>query len=183
MVISLTTPDPSTFIKDFPGYNAVKQDRIDDYAGPCLTTHPLQTYVPVVTSTSGTFNLGTSPVLNGYFYEIFDQILTWGEFRFGSSMNAGSGAFTISLPFTADSIMGPSTTLGAAPVIGNAVVHEDSTSNNRFPLTCHLRTANTMFFGFKMNSGAGQRELGSSTLITWGSADGMTWSARYKRLP
>lgn len=121
MGILLTDPAGSNFIKDFPAVNAANLDKIDAYANASLVTHPLKQYTPLFTATTANPTIGTGgpAVLRAFYYEIFDQIYTWGEFRFGTtSPSSGTGTWIMSLPFTAKSIIGPSTTSGAAPVIG-----------------------------------------------------------------
>src|SRR5215213_3743947 len=113
MVLSLLTPTGPNFIKDFPAANVVNLDRIDDYAAPSLTTHPLQTYTPVLTAATANPVLGVGGIIRGYFYEIFDQIYTWGEFRFGTSgISNGTSTWMVSLPFSAKANIGFSTILG-----------------------------------------------------------------------
>src|SRR5690349_11453328 len=91
--LPLITPQGSNFLRDFPGQNAVNCDLLDNYAGPCLTTHPIQTFTPALVSSTGPANdpvLGTGGFIRGFYYKIFDQIHMWGEFRFGTAaMNVG----------------------------------------------------------------------------------------------
>lgn len=185
MVLSLVTPTGPNFIKDFPGQNAVNCDRVDDYAGPCLITHPLQTFTPGLAGSTTDPVLGTGGINRAFMYEIFDQIYLWGEFRFGTAgINAGSGIYLINLPFNCDSpFVGASNILGNSPVVGNGTVMDANLNAGRLPLTVHLRAANQLFFGIKLTSGLGNRELRESGYITWAINDGVTWAARVKRLP
>jgi hypothetical protein len=185
MVLSLLTPTGPNFMKDFPGQHAVNADRIDDYAGPCLTSDPLQTYTPQLTAATTNPVLGTGGFIRGYYYEIFDQIITWGEFRFGTAgISNGASTWMVSLPFPAKTVVGVSTILGNAPVVGEGVIWDDSAAAGRFPLTAHLRTTTQLMFGFRMGSGLGFREVSSSGPVSpWAIQDGLTWSARYQRLP
>lgn len=186
MVLSLISPIGGNFLQDFPEQNSVNLDRIDAYANASLTSHPLKQYTPIFTAAGGGFTIGTGgpAVMRAFYYEIFDQIHLWGEFRFGTtSPNAGSGVWSATLPFNAKSLIGPSTTLGAAPVIGNGSIYCNSTANNRQGVTVHLRTANTIMFGARINAGGGGRELTGSFPIAWAPQDGMHWYARFQRDP
>lgn len=183
MGVSLLTPQGSNFIKDFVGQNAHNCDQIDAYAGPCLTSHPLQTYTPELTGDTTNPVLGTGGFIRGFYYQIFDQIYTWGEFRFGSSgFNIGMGLYAVSLPFAANNTMGVTNTPGSAPIVGSGSTYDDSSNAGRLPLTVHLRTASTqLFFGIRMNSGSSFRELREAGHITWAANDGVTWFARMQR--
>lgn len=177
----LITPIDSNFIADFPGTHSVNSNNIDDYAGLCLTSHPLQTYTPQLTAITTSPTLGPGAVQRGFFYEIFDQIYVWGEIRFGTSgINVGSGTYLINLPFNAKSNVGVSANLGSAPVIGNATLWDDSTSAGRYALVAHLRTANQMMFSIKYNSGLG-RVVSDTVPITWAVTDGIFFTARFQR--
>lgn len=182
MVLSLVTPIGSNFIKDWPAQNTINCDRIDEYAGPCLTTHPLQSYTPILSALTTPPVLGTGGFIRGFYYKIFDQIYTWGEFRFGTAgINAGSSIYTITLPFAAKSLIGASANIGAAPVIGNATVWDDSADATRQSSTVHLRSSTLMMFSTRM--GSTSRVVTHNTPFVWAINDGMMWYARYQRDP
>jgi hypothetical protein len=184
MVLSLITPADSDFIKDFPAQNAVNCDVIDSYAGASLTTSPLQTYVPQLTAFTTNPSLGVGGTIVGYYYEIFDQIYTWGSFRFGTSgISIGTGTYMVSLPFPAQTIVGVNTAMGSAPCVGVGLVHDEDTSSGRLPVTAHLRTTSQMAFAFKNDSGFAFRDVRDAGPIVWAINDGMNWSARYTREP
>lgn len=186
MVLSLETPVGSNFLKDFPAQNANNMDEIDAYANSSLTTHALKSYTPIFTATTTNPVIGTGgpAVLRAYYYEIFDQIYTWGEFRFGTTApSAGTGTWIMSLPFNAISNVGVSSTIGAAPVVGTGVVFASASAANRQPVTVHLRSFNTLMFGIRMGSGLAARELTNAIPIAWAPSDGLTWSARFQRNP
>jgi hypothetical protein len=186
MGISLITPVGSNFLKDFPSHNTVNLDRIDAYANASLISHPLKGYTPLFTAvtTNPVIGTGGSPVLRAFYYEIFDQIYTWGELRFGSSgASFGIGNWMMSLPFNAVSNVGFSTSTGNAPVIGTGMVYPFSTTATRQPVTVHLRTANTIMFGIRINSGAASRAITNVDPIAWAVSDGLSWNARFQRLP
>lgn len=185
MVLSLITPVGSDFIKNFPSQNAVNCDTIDAYAAPCLTSHALQSWTPQLTAVTTNPTLGTGGFIRGFYYEIFDQIYAWGEFRFGSSgASGGTGLWMISLPFEAKTVdVDPSDTLGGAALVGSGLIWDDSNSSARMPITSHLKTSTLLHFGFKMDSSAGSRSVGSAQPITWAALDGLTFFARYQRLP
>lgn len=184
MVLSLITPQGSNFIKDFPGQNTVNLDRIDNYAGPCLRTQPVQSFTPSLTASTTAPNLGVGGFNKGFFYEIFDQIYMWGEFRFGTSgFSAGSGIYTVQIPFDVQTTLGTSITPGNTPNVGNASLFDSSSNAGRLPMTVHLNTTNTLFFATKMNNGIGTRLLIDSGYITWAANDGVSWQARFQRIP
>jgi hypothetical protein len=184
MALSLTSPIGSDFLKDFPGIHRVNSDQIDNYAGPCLPGTPLQSFTPALTATTTAPTLGVGGVIRGFYYEIFDQIYTWGEFRFGTSgIAVGSGTYCINLPFTVSSVIAPSVVLGSAPVLGNGATFDASSIFGSLPLSVHLRTSSQIFFGIKINAGTGNRELRESGYVTWAINDGVSWSARFQRSP
>lgn len=185
MALTLPTPVGSNFMKDFPGQNSTAVDRIDNYAGPCLTSHPLQSYIPVLSAVTTPPVLGTggSAILRGNFYEIFDQIYLWAEFRYGTGFSAGSGNYTMSLPFNVDSTIGPDIAAGGAVVLGNGFVWDASTLLGRQPVIVSLRTSNQVQFCMRNNSGGASRNVDNSNPITWAIDDGITFAARFKRIP
>lgn len=183
MTLSLITPAGINFIKDFPFQNAENCNGIDDYAGPCLTSHPLTEYTPQLRATTTNPTLGPDGFIRGFYYRIFDQIFTWGEFRFGTSgTSAGSGFWHISLPFNADSIIGSNVTPARAVIVGNGLVWDDSADSGRWPIICHLRTNDSIQFTHKMNSGKASEIVSAAGIpIPWTANDGLMWYARYKR--
>jgi len=189
MVLNLQTPVGNNFLKDWPGQNAVNCDLIDDYAGPCLTSHPIQTYTPALTASTANPVLGTSSTLVGMYYEIFDQIYTWGEFRFGTAASIGSGIYEISLPFRAKSLVGqgPSSSFTSPPSVGNAVVFDESIDSGRQPALTVLRNLDKLSFLVRMGTAGASRAVSHNIPIVWtgapSPADGVMWSARYQREP
>lgn len=184
-VPTLVTPIGSNFIRDFVAQNTINCDRIDEFAGPCLTSDALNTYTPTLfgVTTAPVIGSGGGAVNRAYYYQIFDQIYVWGELKFGSSgASFGSGIWSIGLPFTARSVVGASTTLGSSPIVGTGSIFEDSGTTDRRPLTVHLRTTSQVMFGIKMGSGFGSREVSNTIPIAWTAGDGLQWCARYKRL-
>lgn len=182
MVLSLVTPQPSNFIKDFPGVHGPNMDAIDAYAGPCLTSHPMQSYTPVLSAVTTSPVLGTGSIARGFFYRIFDQIFAWGEFRFGTSGTSfGSGIYLVTLPVAADSIVGATVSMGAAPSLGNAYLWDETASADRQPLIPKLRSSTQLMFGIKMGSGLADREVTHNSPITMANQDGISWQVRYKR--
>lgn len=184
MVLSLVTPIGSNFIKDWPAQHSVNADAIDVYAGAqCLTSHPIGSYTPQLTATTTNPTLGGSNDIEGYYYKIFDQIYTWGHFRFGSGFNAGSGTYAITLPFKVKTNIGIVPNIGQTPIVGNGNLWDESSAvaGGRQPLTCQLRTDQTIFFGVRMATG----DFGVSHTgpITWAIDDGIKWFARYQRDP
>lgn len=186
MVISLITPQGSNFIKDWPAQNAHNSDQIDNYAGPCLTSHPLQTYTPILKADTTDPVLGTGGLAGarGWYYEIWDQIYTWGEFRFGTSgISAGMGLYYVTLPFPVNNLLGYTNTPGTAPVVGSASTYDADNNATRLPMTCHIRAADQLFFGLRFNSGFAFRELRETGYVSWAINDGVSWFATYQRSP
>lgn len=179
---SLIDPESNNFIKDFPGQNAVNCDALDAYAGPCLTTHPLNSINTELTSSSTKPTLGTGGFCVARYYQIFDQIFMWGQFRFGTAgIAAGLGVYIVQLPFNIVSNVPASTTIDAAPVVGNGSTFDANLNAGRLPLTVHLRAANQIMFGTRFNNGLGLRELRESGYLSWDVNDGVTWSLKAKR--
>jgi hypothetical protein len=187
MLLPLNTPVGSDFIKDFPNQHAENMNLIDDYARACLTSDALGAYTPLLTATTTNPQIGTggTAVLRGFYYEIFDQIHIWGEFRFGTGggVSGGTGNYGISLPFPALNTTGIGANLGLQPVIGAASLWDDSTPANRQPATVHLRSTTEIGFSVKLNSGAGQREVSNNVPYAVAVSDGMSWYAYYQRMP
>lgn len=183
MVLALITPAPSNFMKDFPGQNSINCDRIDAYAGPCLPAHGLQSYTPDLTTSGGTKpGLGTGGFIRGFYYEIFDQIYTFGEFRFGSAgFTTALGVYMVSLPFDANALYPVGSLPGESTVIGNGSLFDSSSVAGSQPLTTQLRTATYMQFCHRMNSGLVVREVRDTGIITWAASDGISWSGSYQR--
>jgi hypothetical protein len=184
MVLSLITPLGNNFLKDFPGQNAVNLDSLDAYAGPCLTTHPLTPYTPQLKAVTTDPVLGTGGIIRGFYYRIFDQIYTWGEFRFGTAaINIGSGIYSVTLPFEVSSIVTPNLIIGRAPTLGTAQIWDESLSSGRQGAIVSLRTSTEIQFGIRMDSGMARSEVAHTIPIPWAVNDGVIWSARYKRVP
>lgn len=185
-LITLLSPVGANFLKDFPAQNAVNCDRIDAYANSCLTSDPLKTYTPIFTASTANPTIGTGgpAVLRAYYYEIFDQIYTWGEFRFGTTgAFAGTGTWSMTLPFNALCNIGIGANIGLMPVIGAGSIWVQSTAANRQPVTVHLKSTSEMQFSVKLNSGAAQREITGNAPVAWAPQDGLHWYAHYQRLP
>ncbi len=181
-MFTLINPSGPDFIKDFPGINATNLDAIDEYARACLTTHPLKFYNPIFKADSTDPTLGTGGFTKGYWYEIWDQIYTWGEVRFGTAgINAGNGMYYVTLPVAANNLLGSTNTPGTAPIVGSGSTYDDSSNAGRLPITVHLRNSTEIFFGLKMNSGFAFRELRETGYVTWAINDGFSWFARYQR--
>ena len=176
-------PIGADFIKDFPGVNAVNLDIIDDATGAqALRNTPIGQYTPILSATTTPPTLGTGTNdAKGYYYKIFDLIYTWGYIRFGTGLAAGSGVYTVTLPFKAKFITAPNATLGAGPVVGNGLVWDDNAASGRQPVSVQLRTDQTIMFGLRMGSGAAAREVTNLAPITWAVDDGIKWTARYYR--
>lgn len=177
MGVTLITPQGSNFIKDFPGQNAANLNSIDDYAGPCLITHPLQTFTPGLSASVTSPNLGVGGSSIAYYYKIFDQIYVWGEFRFGSSgISAGSGIYTVTLPFVMSNQTGTT-------IVGTGLVHDNDSNAGRVPVLVRANPFSNIQLDFlvRTNSGLANRELRDSGYITWAVNDGLSWHAKFKR--
>ncbi len=184
MALNLVQTLGSNFMKDYPGQNATNCDLEDAYANASLTTHPLKTFSPPLTASTTDPVLGTGGFSTARYYEIFDQIYIWGEWRFGTaSINVGSGIYILTLPFTVRSLLGPNATLDKSPIVGSGTLFDASANAGRLPVTVHLRATNQIYFGIRMNSGSGNRELRNSGYLTWDINDGVSWNARFQRSP
>jgi hypothetical protein len=182
-ILPLISPNGSNFIKDFPAQHAVNMGLIDAYANSCLTSQPLKTYTPLLTASITNPTLGTGAIMRGVYYEIFNQIYLWGEFRFGTSgSSSGVGTWGISLPFSANPSIATAGPSGQFQIIGAGTLWVQAVSANIQPINVHLRDSNNLQFTVKMNSGAGFRDLTSSTPVTWAAQDGLTWFAHYQRV-
>ncbi len=185
MLLPLITPAGSNFIKDFPSQNEVNVNLIDAYSRACLTSHALPSYIPIFSTPAGTPAVGTGgpAVLRAFYYEIFDQVHTWGEFRFGTSgANSGSGIWSMTLPFPALNTTGIGSDIGGMPVVGAGSIWCQATAANRQPVTVHLASTTTLRFSVKLNSGAAQREITHNAPIAWAPEDGLNWYAHYQRI-
>jgi hypothetical protein len=89
----------------------------------------------------------------------------------------------MSLPFDVDSSIGGDTSMGGGLLIGNGIVWDASTLATRQPVVVSLRTSSVVQFGIRMNSGLSNRNVDSGGPITWAIDDGVTFAARYKRIP
>lgn len=184
MVLALVNPIGSDFIKDFPNQNAFNQNLIDAYSGPCLTSHPLQSFSPGLVGSSGNPVLGTGGVNRAFYYQIFDQVYMWGEWRWGSAgTDFGGGIYSLTLPFSVKTLMSISATFDSSPIVGTGTTYDDSANAGRLPITTHLKSATELYFGIRMNSGSSNRELRSAGYVTWANLDGVSWNARVQRLP
>ncbi len=181
MVLVLENAAGSNFIKDFVAQHSNNSDKIDAFAGPCLITHPLQTWTPIIGADGGAPVLGTGGYSRGLFYRIFDQVYVHGEFRFGSSgASFGSGVININLPVPAESIsiIGVNAAyIGEMPVIGNANMWDASASNGQ-PFSVHLRSSNNIIFGTKFN--VTSAAVTATLPVAFAASDGISWSIKYK---
>lgn len=186
MILPLQTPNGANFLKDWPAQNDVNCRLIDAYARASLTTHPLKSYTPIFRTLSGgapTIGTGGPAVLRAFYYEIFDQVFSWGEFRFGTTApSSGSGVWALSLPFPALNIIGIGANIGSMPIIGTGSIWCQATAGNRQPVAVHLSSTTEMQFSVRMNSGAAQREITNNAPIAWAPQDGLNWNAHYQRI-
>lgn len=183
MVLSLNNPVGPDFMKNFPGQHGVNCDTIDAYARPSLNIHPLQSFSPALIGSNTNPNLGTGGFSIAWYYQIFDQIYMWGQFRFGTAgISPGLGVYILQLPFNIDTVLGASSNLGASPVVGNGSTHDNNLNAGRQPLTVHLRATNQLHFGTKINNGLALRELREAGYLVWDFNDGVNWCARAKKV-
>lgn len=188
MTLDLISPIGANFLKDWPGQNAINSDRIDAFAGPCLTTHALQDYVPILTASVTNPTLGSGGTLVGKYYKIFDMIYTWGEFRFGTGASIGSGTYQISLPFPADTSLTNVTPFTTPISVGNGIVYDFAIDAERQPVIAMLGSPDYLIFATKAAvAGATTIFTTHNNPITWSGAgapggDGIMWSAKYKKV-
>lgn len=182
MPLSLFSPVGANFIKDWPAENTTNCNTIDTAAGPCLLAQPLTTYAPVLKSTTTDPILGVGGIIRGFYYRVWDQIYSWGEFRFGSSgINIGSGPYIISLPVPADiSLVGATSFPGGASTVGNGLLWDNSTDAGKRPLVCQLRDDSNIQFHHPTGD-AGSELVNSGSPVTWTNSDGISWAIAYRR--
>lgn len=187
MVLNLEAPIGSNFIKDWPDQNAVNCNEIDAYAGPCLLSDGLQDYTPVLTATVTNPTLGTGGTLIGKYYRIFDQIYSWGEFRFGTGGNVGNGTYRISLPFRARTLISDGSIFDTPIPVGNGIAFQVANDSNRQPLIASLGTENHLVFTVRMGLGGSTRGVTHNNPFAWtgapAPADGIQWGIKYKVYP
>ena len=169
----------SNFLKDWPERNAVSCEDIDAYAGPSLRSDALQTYTPALTASTTDPALGATGTIKGIYFKIFDQIYTWGEFRFKTGFSAGTGTYIVTLPFPAKTLTNPATVIGKGPILGSGHLWDASAAATRQPLLVQLRTSTQIMFGARNNGST--REVDNLSLITWAVDDGISWFVRYQR--
>lgn len=181
MVLALVTPVGANFIKDWPSQNAVNCELIDAYAGP----YAIQTYVPLLTATTTNPVLGATGAITGFYYKIFDQIYSWGEFKYnGAGSNKGAGTYIITLPFKAKTSFPPNILTGKGPIIGSGQVWRQSVATDRQPVAVQLRTVDQMMFNIRADSGFGSRACdGTDIPFAWANGDGIKWFVKYQRDP
>lgn len=177
--LPLISPNSSNFIKDWPAQNAINCDLIDNYAG----SYGVQSYTPVFNAVTTSPVLGTGGFVNGFYYQIFDQIFTWGEFRFGTGFSPGSGNFEVTLPFDAHFIANSDTNMGNGPIIGNCRVWNNTTDSSKQPGLVQLRTISQMMFGIRFDTASAVRAMGAGIPFTWAAGDGISWFCKYQRVP
>lgn len=179
MELPLLSPASNTFLKNWPAYNEFNCDQIDDYAGPCLPSHGLQTYTPQLTASTTNPTLGTGSNIVGYYYKLFDDIWTWGQFRFGTSgASGGSGTYSITLPFTATNFLG----FSPEPIVGHGFFFDFSAPASSYAVLSVLSTASTLSFLVKADSGGSSRFVTNNSPAAVSTQDGISWFAKYQRL-
>jgi hypothetical protein len=186
MLLPLQTPIGANFLKDWPAQNTINSELEDAYAGLCLTSHALGTYVPILTASTTNPGLGTGGTLKGFYYRIFDEIWSWGEFTFGTSAFAGVGTYTITLPFRAKTLLNIGGALSNCPVvIGNGQAYDVSVpgAGGRQPVLAVLKTVDTIVFGLRLGTAGASRFITDLTPYTQAVGDGIMWAVRYQREP
>lgn len=183
MGLNLISPVGNNFIKDWPAQNINNTDSIDAYAGKALLGSQVIPYTPQLQANGSNPNLGVGGINQGFYYQIWDWIYAWGEFRFGTSgFSLGSGTYFVSLPFTADtSIVGNNITAATGAIVGNGILFDASTDGGKRPLICQLRTTTDIEF-MRPNGDTGSEFVNSGSPVTWTNGDGVSWTAQYRRL-
>lgn len=182
MLLPLQAPVGSNFLKDFPQQNAVNCELIDAYAGPCLVSDAIQTYTPNLTASTTNPVQGTGGTLFGRYYKIFDQIWTWGEFRFGAAgFNVGLGTYRISLPFPAKSLIAVGNPYATPIPVGMGETFQVASVSGRMPLIANLGSPDYLIFSLKQAIGPLMTNAIPYTPVTGSPGDGFFWSARYQR--
>jgi hypothetical protein len=132
------------------------------------------TYTPALTAATTNPTLGSGSTQNGYYTALGDLlVVAWFDIRFGTSgVNAGSGNYSISLPFEAHANHGTS-------FIPSGVVSlfDNSTAANRtqaVPLPVAGDTTATMF----ADNGSA---VSNSNPFTWAASDRIRGFVAYMR--
>ena len=168
----LITPQGPDFIKNWPFQNKVNCDNIDAFVG----LQSVQAYTPIFTAEFGGLALGTG-TLTGWYFSIFNTVYSWGEFRFGTGMAAGSGFYEITLPFLPAPNYVANLNTGKGSLIGTCRIWQNSTISNRQSGTVQLRASNKVMFNLRVNSGA--RSVSNTFPFAWTTLDGISWSVTY----
>lgn len=145
-------------------------------AGEKLTAAKLQqlntqtTYVPVLTATTTSPTLGTSPTQDGYVVRSGNRVDLWVYIQFGTSPAAGSGVYQVSVPAG----YAFSTSLLDVP-LGSAWLNDNSTGNQRVGIV----RANGASGTIRILTASDNGTVSNTTPWTWAASDTITFHASY----
>jgi hypothetical protein len=126
----------------------------------------LISYTPTITAASGGFSLGNG-TLTGYYSKRGDEVAVYIKFVFGSTSNAGTGAWDISSPIAARTEIEPT---GTCLMLDSGTAYRTGISRHRIDGTARIQA-------FIDSATAA---VGSATPITWATGDEMYIAIRYR---
>jgi hypothetical protein len=129
------------------------------------------TYTPTLQATTTNPTLGTGAVAAGHWWRSGHWIEGFARFEFGTSMNAGSGTYYISVPFQPDiTLMGSSGTGGAAQRCAFGRVRDLDTGANSNTVVGQFRTeSGTHYLWFSTNGSI--NSVSHNSPVPWATGD------------
>jgi hypothetical protein len=132
------------------------------------------TYTPVLGATTTDPTLGSGSTAAGNWWRSGHWIEGFARFAFGTSMNAGSGTYTITVPFPPDTtVMGSNGTGGAAHRCAWGRIRDLDTGGNSNNVVGQFRAdggVERLWFSINASNGA----VTHSTPIPWTTGDLIT---------
>jgi len=184
--MTLINPVAGDPLRNWPIQNENNCNTIDTRVGSLA----IQTYIPVITGSNENPNLGSTGVIAGFYYLIFDIVYTWGYFRFGGTgIDPGVGTYIVTTPFTMDSQFRVADTSGDGVQLGTGIVYDSSDVTKRQPCIVQARTLEQIQFNLGAEISTQTRAVSGEVSgspggvpLTWAADEGVNWTARYKRV-
>jgi hypothetical protein len=128
-------------------------------------------YTPTLQATTTNPTLGSGSTAAGRWWRSGHWIEGFARFEFGTSMNAGSGTYYISVPFPPDvALMGSSSTGGDAHRCAFGRVRDLGTGANSNTVVGQFRTeGGTEYLWFSIN--ASNNAVAHDTPVPWATGD------------
>jgi hypothetical protein len=132
------------------------------------------TYTPTLGATTTNPTLGSGSTAVGHWWRSGHWVEGYARFEFGTSMNAGSGTYYISVPFQPDiSIMEASTTGGAAQRCAFGRVRDLGTGANSNTVVGQFRDeSGTHYLWFSIDGS--NNAVSNTAPIPWATGDLIT---------